>query len=304
MTLLAVLAAGMLLPELLLPFTELIPRNIVVAGVLFLMSLSLDSHAMWRALSQPGPALLAILVNTALAPVLAWVASQMLEGELAIGLIVAATVPCTLASAAVWTRMAGGNDAVALLVTMVTNLACFLVVPAWLKFLLGETVEFDSLAMMLRLLKVAVLPILAAQLMRRLPIVTTWAGRKKNLISIIAQLGLLSIVLVGAVLSGIGMANVSDGSILTPASVTVMLMAVTGLHVGLFAIGLALSYLAGFEKADQSAVAMAGSQKTLMIGMDVALGFGGLPILPMVAYHAVQLVLDTLLARWLRDRGS
>jgi predicted Na+-dependent transporter len=39
-----------------------------------------------------------------------------------------------------------------------------------------------------------------------------------------------------------------------------------------------------------------------MIGLDVALGFGGLAVLPMVAYHAVQLVVDTVLADWLRGR--
>ena len=50
---------------------------------------------------------------------------------------------------------------------------------------------------------------------------------------------------------------------------------------------------------DSIAVAFAGSQKTLMVGAYVALAVGPLAILPMVAYHAVQLFVDTLIAdRW------
>ena len=48
------------------------------------------------------------------------------------------------------------------------------------------------------------------------------------------------------------------------------------------------------------AVGFAGSQKTLMVGLTIALQFGGLTILPMLAYHVLQLLIDTLLANRLR----
>jgi predicted Na+-dependent transporter len=39
----------------------------------------------------------------------------------------------------VWTRRAGGNPTVAILTTMSTSLACFVVTPAWLHMLTGQS---------------------------------------------------------------------------------------------------------------------------------------------------------------------
>jgi hypothetical protein len=41
-----------------------------------------------------------------------------------------------------------------------------------------------------------------------------------------------------------------------------------------------------------------------MVGAYLSLAVGPLAILPMVAYHASQLVIDTLVADWLRQRPS
>ena len=54
-------------------------------------------------------------------------------------------------------------------------------------------------------------------------------------------------------------------------------------------------------RADQIGVAFAGSQKTLMVGLAIAIEFGGLAVLPMVAYHVEQLLIDTVLADRLRQ---
>ena len=302
LVLFAVLALGMLLPATLLPVAELVPRSLVVAGVLFLMSLTLAADATWRAVRMPGAAILAIAINSILAPPLAWCLSQALSVDLAIGLIVAATAPCTLASAAVWTRRAGGNDAIALLVTMVTNLACFAVVPAWLRLLVGGTAEFDVTATTVRLLQLAVVPIVLGQVARRWQPLATRADRHKGSLGIAAQLGILSIVFVGSVHAGRTLAGVNGSSGLSFGDGVGLLIAVLILHLTLFAAGLWGAVWFGMSRESRAAVAMAGSQKTLMIGLDVALGFGGLTILPMVAYHAVQLVIDTVLADWLRRR--
>ena len=94
----------------------------VVAIVTFIMALPLETSAIWGTIRRPGAAWLGAFMNAGVCPPLGWLASRVLPPELAIGVIVAATVPCTLATAAVWTRRAGGNDAVAFLVTMITNL--------------------------------------------------------------------------------------------------------------------------------------------------------------------------------------
>lgn len=300
--LLAMLALGMALPDRLQPVADAIPRTWVVAVVLLLMSITLAANAMWRAVRRPQAALLAVVMNSALAPPLAWLLGLALPVELAVGLVIAATSPCTLASAAVWTRRAGGNDAVALLVTMITNVTCFAVVPAWLQLLVGQSAEVDFARLMLRLLGIAVVPIVVAQLLRQWRPLAGWVDRHKPSLSNLAQVGLLSIVFVGAVHSGQTLTGTDGAATVGLGAGGLLLAAVLLLHVVLFAVGLLTAGWMRMADEDQSAVAIAGSQKTLMIGLDVALGFGGLAVLPMVAYHAVQLVVDTVLADWLRGR--
>jgi sodium/bile acid cotransporter 7 len=106
-------------------------RSGTVFVVLFVMTLPLKAEAILRVVRQPFPALLASSINLGLIPPLAWLLSPLLPLPLARGLIVAAATPCTVASAAVWTRKAGGNDAVAIMVTVLTNVSCFAITPAW-----------------------------------------------------------------------------------------------------------------------------------------------------------------------------
>ncbi len=109
-------------------------------------------------------------------------------------------------------------------------------------------------------------------------------------------------VLIGAVRSGETLASVDDHSILTAANLIYMIAAVAAVHVTVLWLGLQASRALGIEWPDAIAVAFAGSQKTLMVGAYVALAIGPLAILPMVAYHAVQLFVDTLIAdRWAKQ---
>lgn len=180
-------------------------RNAIVATVLFLMALPLPIDAVWRVVRRPGAACLSSFLNM---PLIAWGLSNLLTGDLSVGLVLAAVVPSTMASASVWTRRAGGNDAVALVVTVVTvvtNGICFVVTPCWL------------------------------------------------LVILLHGLGLLT--------------------------------------------GLAHARAVGIGSSDRIAVAIAGSQKTLMVGLYVAIHyFGGLVLIPLVIDHVVQLLMDTVVA--------
>jgi sodium/bile acid cotransporter 7 len=307
LALIAALWAGIAWPAAMSPIVRWIPSEALVAAVTFIMALPLETAALWQAARRPGPAWLATVLNSGVAPPLGWLASRVLPAELATGMIVATSVPTTLATAAVWTRRAGGNDAVAFLVTIITNLACFLVVPAWLWLLVGSdahadirqaNIDYGEIAIGLILL--VVLPIVAAQALRQWRTIGSWAARNKHSFSLVAQLGVLLMVLVGAVDCGQRLSAASDSSAVSPRSIVVMVLAVTAVHVALLVLGFILSKWLGFVRADAIAVAFAGSQKTLMVGAYLALAVGPLAILPMVAYHAAQLIIDTLIADRLR----
>jgi sodium/bile acid cotransporter 7 len=300
--LMAVLIAGIAWPHAMRPLARWLPSDVIVAVVTFIMALPLETSALWRAVRRPGPAWLAAFLNSGVAPPLGWLASRILPSELATGVILAASVPCTLATAAVWTRRAGGNDAIAFLVTMITNLACFMVVPAWLLLLIGVRAEIDFRAIVWALLLLVVLPIIAAQILRQRRPMAAWAARHVVTLSSVAQIGVLLMVFVGAVHCGERIASLEHDSIVSAGNVALMIVAVAGVHILLLVLAFGVSGLLRMPRADSIAVAFSGSQKTMMVGAYLALAVGPLAILPMVAYHASQLVVDTLVADWLRPR--
>lgn len=285
---------GFVAPYLLRPYATWHPRRAVVAVVLFFMALPLDATAMWRALRRPQAVTLAVGINFLVVPLLAWPLSRLLAPALADGLIIAAAVPSTLASAAVWTRRAGGNDAISLMVTMITNTACFFVTPLWLFALTGSDVEMDLGQMISRLALLVVAPTVAAQMVRLYRPVAAWAGHAKIPLGVVSQCGILSIVLVGSINAGI---QVRESESLAAADWGLMLAFVCGIHLLALAAGHTLGRIAQIDRSDRIAVGFSGSQKTLMIGLHLALAhFGGLATLPMVSYHVCQLLIDTVVA--------
>ncbi len=293
----AVLLVGMAFPQVFSESAFALPKNWIIAVVLMLMALPLRLDAMWNTVRRPGPAFLAVAINAVFVPLLAWPLSYLLQGDLAIGLVIAAAVPSTIASATVWTRLAGGNEAISIMVTVVTNLACFLVTPAWVWLIIGrvsKTEPFSELAF--KLLLIVVLPIVVAQFLRMIPGVVDFATAKKPLLSIIAQAGILSIVFLGAVHSGLQLIGLQEQLAHVVGQLAWMMVLVAFVHLVAWFLGYLGGGAFGYAQADRLAVAFAGSQKTLMVGLAIALEFGGLAILPMLAYHIEQLLIDTLLA--------
>lgn len=283
------------------PLTESVPRGPLVAAIMLAMSAPLNLQ---RSLSGRGPLLAAgvgIGVNTLLAGPLAWLAGFVLSDPLlAVGLVIAGLSPCTLASAAVWTRRGGGNEAVAIGVTVVTSLLSFVVLPTGAWLLLGQARAFDAGSLGLRLLIVVVVPIACGQLLRSLPSWRGWCDRHRFSLSTGAQTGLLLLVLIGAVRCGVLLEESSDGLQLTDG--LMLLPLCTVVHLALFATGWRLARLVGARPAESLAAAIGGSQKTLAVGLTVALDFGPLAILPMIVYHASQLLVDTVLVDRIREK--
>ena len=284
---------------------ELLPKEWIIGSVLLAMALPLSMDTIWGTIRHPLPAVLAVSINFLVVPLLAWGVSGMLDRELALGLIIAASVPCTLASAAVWTRLAGGNDAVSMLVTMITNLSCFLVTPALIYLLAGNVVEGVAFGEMARkLLLLIVLPIIVAQLLRLVPTIAEWVSSHGRGLSVYCQLGVLSIVFVGAVRSGLRLAEMESQLATILGGLVLMLVLVGAVHLAAWWLGYWVAARVQLGHAEQVAVAFSGSQKTLMVGLAVALQFGGLTLLPMLAYHVEQLVIDTFLADRLRHKDT
>ena len=301
-TLAGLITIGIVFAAQLKPIADHMPHRIVTAAVLFVMSLPLDGSSMWAALRRPTAVLTATGVNFLVVPMAAWGTSRLLEGDLGLGLLIIASAPSTLASAAVWTRRAGGNDAVAILVTMLTSLICFLVTPGLLELMTGQEVQLDVLDMIVKLALVAVLPIFAAQLLRQKAAVAGWATRRKPALGMLGQCGILSLVLVGVIRAGLKLARPELQ--ISLADWLLMIAAVIGVHLVGFVAGHLLARALGVSRPDRIAVGFSGSQKTLPIALEVANMpvYGGLTVLPVVTYHVAQLLVDTVLADRLKAR--
>ena len=273
----------------------------VVTVTMFLMSWPLAFERLYRAMTRPWGPLLAAVLNLGLIPLVAWPLSRWLGPELGPGLIVAASVPSTLATGAVWVRRAGGDDALAIMVTIITNGLCFIVTPSWVYYLNGDEIDRAAfIATIYKLLFFVVLPMLLGQLVRLHRPNAQWATERVRVLSTLAQVGVLLIVFTGAVRTGLKL-QAAEAESIKVISFVWMAVTVLSIHLSVLVLGIALARGMGLSRSEQIAVGISGSQKTLMVGLSTAISLG-LNILPLVTYHALQLIVDALVAdRW-RER--
>lgn len=288
-------------------------KNAIVFVVMFLMALPIPLSHFGDTLRKPYGAALAVGVNFGLLPLVAWLLAQILAGDWRTGLIITAAAPCTLASAAVWTRRAGGNDTTALLVTVVTNGTCFFITPLWL-LLAGPTAgsaagpTINLLGMVLKLGGLVVLPMALGQVARWSPLVAEWATIQKKALSVAAMVGVLSIVFLGSITAGLELRRSSVDALppwLNLVNTSLMVVCTLGLHAAMLSTGFFASQWLRLPREEAIAVGISGSQKTLMVGLYIATTFfPGLALIPMLLYHVGQLLIDTAVADWWSDASS
>jgi sodium/bile acid cotransporter 7 len=290
--------------------TEFIHPRWLTGFVLFLMSMTLDSRQLHASFRAPAPVMLAVGLNYLVVPAAAWaLMSIQLSEDFRFGLMIAGSVPCTMAAASVWTRKAKGNDAVSLLVTMSTNAMCFVVTPLWINMAIPSgAAHLDAWEMVRRLVETVLIPCAAGQLLRRWSVVADFAARTKTLLGVVAQSMVLVLVLFAALKSGRNLSLTNTQMSLI--AVVVVWGSCVGIHVTVLFAGRYFSGKLGFTDADGKAVAISGSQKTLPIGVYIATDpamFGAFPfaVFPMLMYHASQLFVDTAVAdRWAAEADA
>lgn len=279
-----------------LHWTRHADARFIMAGALFLSAWTLQSRSLYRALVRPLPALWAAVISYGPLPALAWLLGQLLPLEdFRIGLMITASVPCTLASAVLWTRMAGGDEATALLSTLLTTALSWLATTAWLTAVTGSDVVLDTAGMMTNLALVLVVPVGVGQLARVSPLLAGTADRFKVSLSVVSRLLVVLIMFRAAV----EVRERLDDS--TPGLGVLLLTALicVGTHLLALAAGFGSSKLLGFDRSAQVAVAFAGSQKTLPVSLYLFEAYYRsypLAVIPLAFYHVGQLIVDTFIA--------
>ena len=288
-----------------------LPTPLCTGGILFLMSVTLDTGKLMQSLRQPYPVMTACSINMLVMPLLCLpLLSLQQTPDFKVGLLIAASVPCTMAAASVWTRKAGGNDAVSLLVTLLTNGFCFVLTPIWMEvgrisFSTADTSDALSFSeMMLRLTVGALLPAVLGQVVRTRSRVQTWIDSNKGGISNTAQAVILLLVFISSFKGGQRFSLDGTDGLTLQASLIVWGSCIA-LHLAAAALGWLASGFFGFSESDRRAIVLAGSQKTLPIGLLVSEATGmPFSIIPMLLFHGSQLFIDTWIAGRLQERGE
>lgn len=287
--------------------------GLLTATVLFLMSITLDSRKLMQSFRSPGPVVWATFVNACLLPISAFpLARWQGSPDFAVGLLIASAVPSTMAAASVFTRRSHGNDAISLLVTIITNGACFLVTPFWLQVGLGSSVDLETWPLISKLFITALVPIAVGQLARIVPVLRGGADHRKVAFGVAAQICMLAIVFWTSIQGGVKLQG-GNGRLLSGIPALIVWGSCLGLHLWGIFLAVAGAKLWRIRAEDTVAAAFSASQKTLPIGVFIAteLGAKGYPfaVFPILMFHASQLILDTLFVepfqRWIaraRDR--
>ncbi|MBP0455158.1 bile acid:sodium symporter [Kitasatospora sp. RG8] len=300
--------AGTVLFAALLPATGRAARvaeqacDLAVALLFFLYGARLSSRETLAGLRHLRLHGLVLICTFVLFPLLGLATAVLtpapLTGQLQTGVLFLCLVPSTVQSSVALTGAARGNVPAAICAGTYSSLAGLVLTPLLAAWLLGAHAALspDGLARIgLQLLA----PFLAGQLLR--PRVGGLLARHKRLLTPVDRGSILLVVYTAfsaAVAQGIW-------SRTTPTA----LLGLLGVLLALLAAALGFARLGarvlGLDRQSGIAAVLCGSQKSLANGLPMAtVLFGpeaGLLVLPLMAYHQLQLVAGTFLAgRWSR----
>jgi sodium/bile acid cotransporter 7 len=295
-----VLGAALVFPSavhLIADFWE--PRP-AVAMSLFLMAWTMPTQSLLVELRRPFASLWAVVLSYGLVPLASWLLGWLApDPDTRTGLILISSVPCTFSSAVLWTRLAGGNEATALMTVVGTTLLSWALTPAWLSLLTGTEVALNVPAMMRDLVLTLIVPFLLGQGLRRVRACAHFAQRHKTALGVVAQGFILAMILrAGATVGD----KLHENQVWQAPEIFLGgIVLALSLHLLAVAGGLFTSRWLGFDRAQQLAVAFASSQKTLPVSLVLYEQYfkQDFPyaVIPILSYHVGQLLLDTVIAR-------
>ena len=203
------------------------------------------------------------------------------------GLILIGTTSTTLSTCVVFTRLAGGDEALALWLSVCSSLICTFVSPVLLYLFLGASIEVPVGMMIRRLVFVLFIPLSAGMLLRAA------LGEKR-----VAPVGSLLTRSCAIIILAVVMVSVAKGrSLLAGWQSVPILLAVAGFHLAMLLAVAGGNVLAGFPKRDKIATLFCSAEKTLQIPAYLAIEILRTPEAAMapVLHHVFQLVIDSII---------
>jgi sodium/bile acid cotransporter 7 len=281
-------------------------QTICIVGIFIISGLTLKSSEVKAALQAWlafGYGVLAILFLTPLAGILL-VLIPFDSPSFAIGFAVFCCVPTTLTSGVTLATQAGGNTALALMLTVTTNIVGVFTTPLMLALVLTAggvsadtgSIRFDTAQLILKLFLTILVPTLVGKVVRESHrSVAPWVTAHKLPLSLTNNGLLIAIVWM----------TISTGSdtILSQQPTTLLLVVAVGIALHIFFLlfnGVAVWALR-MRAPQRKAVHILSSQKTLPVAITVIsflpprLGTAALITIPCIIGHLSQLFMDAFL---------
>lgn len=231
-----------------------------------------------------------------------WLDPWLVPPALASGVLLLCLMPSTVQSCVVYTRMARGNVAGAVVSASLSNLVGVFLTPALAAVLMSADARVDADSV-LRIVLQLFVPFVLGQLLR--PVVGGWVERHDSGLRIYDRFTIVLVVFVAfseGAESDIW-SELSVWSVLAVAVVCLLLLAVgMGWSWGLGAV-------LGLSRADRVALLFCGSNKSLASGLPIAsvLFSGGtvaLLALPLMLYHQMQIMVGAMIAARMGRRAE
>lgn len=264
----------------------------------FLNSFALSPESLLKSMKQWRVLLTAVIITFGLSPALVFAARRLVPGGDSLighGFQIVSVVPTLFVSAVVLTRLAKGNAAVALFLTVSTNLLAVFIAPMLIKATLGSSVKFDLMSTSVSMTYNVILPTILGQLARKRWEV--WAQRHASLITVLSQFTILLFIITGV--------SALPRSIITP---KIVIVAITGdviLHAILLGLGRFSGAMIKADEPTRRALTFCSAQKSfafnvllcehIFAGNVAAFGLG---ILPGIIYYLLVLSVDSVIAQW------
>lgn len=278
----------------------------VIAGLFFLYGARLSTAEAVAGAARWRVHLVILAITFVLFPVLGLAveraAAAWWSAPLASGVLLLCLVPSTVQGSVAFTGIAGGDRAVAVVAASLSNLLGVLITPLLVAVLLGGDTHV-TLGSVARIVGLLLVPFLLAQVLRR-----WWVGdfvaRHDRLLKRYDRGSILFVVYV-AFSSG---TNAGVWSAVSWVDGAILLVVVASLLV--FGLGIAALLARPYERPQRIAILFCGSNKSLASGLPMATVLlpphqVALLILPLMAYHQLQLITCTLLAnRLARQDGN
>ncbi len=225
-----------------------------------------------------------------------------MEPTFQLGLALFVCMPTTLSSGIALTTQAKGNAALALLLTVVTNLAGIFTIPFVLVAVLGTLgqVELSAWDLLGKLCLSILLPLLVGRWLRCH--LLSWIDKNRSRIILLSNLALISIPWMKF--------SESSDRLATVAVSNLLILVVAGLvvHATFLLLNTVVTKLLRLELAQRKAVVLMASQKTLPVALTVlalipdsalSADVKGLIAIPCITSHLGQIFVDAVIAtRW------